>query len=163
MFFTKNPWKYSFQTLSAVMKVYPIPHVIFETIRSGFIQILHHCLLLETQALSGEVYFTCAGAHTCAKASRSVISCKLKSNFWLYIFTTSLPVFDHQDMCLLSCYYNTDGCHWLLNRCFVNECFDSESYWFYIEIKKVFFNVQFTSILRLYVPIGHPIKEYSNM
>ena len=115
-----------FRLLSAVMKVHPFPHVIFETIRSGFVQILHHCLLLETQSISGEVYFTCAGGHTCAKASRSVINCKLKSNFWLYIFTASLPVFDHQDMCLLSCYYNTDGCHWLLNRCFVNECFDSE-------------------------------------
>ena len=28
----------------------------------------------------------------------------------------------------------------------VNKCFDFESYWFYIEIKKVFFSVQFTSI-----------------
>ena len=32
-----------FQTLSAVMKVDPIPHAIFETTKSGFIQILHHC------------------------------------------------------------------------------------------------------------------------
>ena len=32
-----------FQTLSALMKVHPIPHAIFETTRSGFIQILHHC------------------------------------------------------------------------------------------------------------------------
>ena len=29
--------------LGALIKVHPIPHVIFETIRSGFIQILHHC------------------------------------------------------------------------------------------------------------------------
>ena len=32
-----------FQLLSALMKVHPIPHAIFETTRSGFIQILHHC------------------------------------------------------------------------------------------------------------------------
>ena len=31
-----------FQTLSARMKVQAIPHVNFETTRSGFIQILHH-------------------------------------------------------------------------------------------------------------------------
>ena len=32
-----------FILLSAVMKVQPIPHAIFETIGSGFIPILHHC------------------------------------------------------------------------------------------------------------------------
>ena len=32
-----------FRFLSALMKVHPIPHAIFETTRSGFIQILHHC------------------------------------------------------------------------------------------------------------------------
>ena len=31
-----------FRFLSALMKVYPIPHAIFEIKRSGFIQILHH-------------------------------------------------------------------------------------------------------------------------
>ena len=29
--------------LSALMKVHPIPHASFETTRSRFIQILHHC------------------------------------------------------------------------------------------------------------------------
>ena len=29
--------------LSVLMKIHPIPHAIFETTRSGFIQILHHC------------------------------------------------------------------------------------------------------------------------
>ena len=32
-----------FRLLSALIKVHPIPLVIFETTRSGFIQILHHC------------------------------------------------------------------------------------------------------------------------
>ena len=34
-----------FRILGALMKVHPcqIPHAIFETTRSGFIQILHHC------------------------------------------------------------------------------------------------------------------------
>ena len=32
-----------FIILSALMKVHPIPHAIFETPRSGFIKILHHC------------------------------------------------------------------------------------------------------------------------
>ena len=32
-----------FQTLSALMKVHPINYAIFETTRSGFVQILHHC------------------------------------------------------------------------------------------------------------------------
>ena len=35
-------WQF-FRFLSAVMKVHPIPHAIFETTRSGFIQILHCC------------------------------------------------------------------------------------------------------------------------
>ena len=32
-----------FRFLSALMKVHPISNAIFETTRSGFIQILHHC------------------------------------------------------------------------------------------------------------------------
>ena len=32
-----------FNLLSALMKVHPIPHAIFETATPGFIQILHHC------------------------------------------------------------------------------------------------------------------------
>ena len=32
-----------YRVLSDLLKVHPIPHAIFETIRSGFIQILHHC------------------------------------------------------------------------------------------------------------------------
>ena len=32
-----------FRLLSALMKVHPISHAIFETTRSGFSQILHHC------------------------------------------------------------------------------------------------------------------------
>ena len=40
----KEPIKVQFfRLLSALMKVHPIPHAIFETTRSGFIQILHHC------------------------------------------------------------------------------------------------------------------------
>ena len=34
-----------FRLLGALMKVHPIPHTIFETTTSGFIQILHHCSL----------------------------------------------------------------------------------------------------------------------
>ena len=34
-----------FRLLGALMKVHPISHAIFETTRSGFIQILHHCSL----------------------------------------------------------------------------------------------------------------------
>ena len=41
MLWTKRVHQWTvFQT---VMKVHPIPHAIFETTRSGFIQILHHC------------------------------------------------------------------------------------------------------------------------
>ena len=40
----KEPIKVQFfRLLSALIKVHPIPHAIFETTRSGFIQILHHC------------------------------------------------------------------------------------------------------------------------
>ena len=40
----KGPIKVQiFRFLSALMKDYPIPHVSFETTRSRFIQILHHC------------------------------------------------------------------------------------------------------------------------
>ena len=35
-----------FKLLGALMKVHPIPHVIFETTGSGFIQTLHHCSVL---------------------------------------------------------------------------------------------------------------------
>ena len=42
----KEPNKVQFsRLLSALMKVHPISHAIFETTRSGFIQILHHCLV----------------------------------------------------------------------------------------------------------------------
>ena len=34
-----------FKFLSALMKVHPIPHASFETTRSRFTQILHHCSL----------------------------------------------------------------------------------------------------------------------
>ena len=54
-------------------------------------------------------------------------------------------------MCLFLCYYYTNGCHWLLNWSCINNYFDSESYWFYIYIKKVFFLVLFTSIWRVYL------------
>ena len=36
---------------------------------------------------------------------------------------------------------------------YVRKYFDSESYWFYIEIKKFFFSVQFTSTLMVYLHI----------
>ena len=41
----KEPIKVQFfrRLLSAIMKIHSIPHAIFETTRSGFIQILHHC------------------------------------------------------------------------------------------------------------------------
>ena len=40
----KEPIKVQiFRFLSALMKVHPIPHASFETTRSRFIQILHHC------------------------------------------------------------------------------------------------------------------------
>ena len=52
----------------------------------------------------------------------------------------------HVLMLLFSCCHYTDSCHWLLNWSYIDKYFDSESYWFYIEIKKVFFSVQFTSI-----------------
>ena len=40
----KEPVKVQFfRLLSALMKVNPIPHAIFETKRSGLIQIFHHC------------------------------------------------------------------------------------------------------------------------
>ena len=40
----KEPIKVQiFKFLSALMKVHPIPHANFETTRSRFIQILHHC------------------------------------------------------------------------------------------------------------------------
>ena len=32
-----------FRLLGALVKVYPILHAVFETTRSGFLQILHHC------------------------------------------------------------------------------------------------------------------------
>ena len=40
----KEPIKVQFfRLLRALMKVHPVPHAIFETTRSGFIQILYHC------------------------------------------------------------------------------------------------------------------------
>ena len=44
MLWTKEPIKVQiFRFFSALMKVHPIPDASFETARSGFIQILHHC------------------------------------------------------------------------------------------------------------------------
>ena len=43
----KEPIKIQlFRLLSYLIKVHPIPHFNFETTRSGFIQILHHCSVL---------------------------------------------------------------------------------------------------------------------
>ena len=44
----------------------------------------------------------------------------------------------------------TDSCRWLLKWSYINKFFDSESYWFFIEIKKVLLSVQFTSIQNVY-------------
>ena len=44
MFWTKTAHHCTiFKLLGAPIKVYPIPHTTFETTRSGFLQILHHC------------------------------------------------------------------------------------------------------------------------
>ena len=52
---------------------------------------------------------------------RSVITGISKSNFWLHTFNTLLqPVFD-QYVSLISCYYYTDVCHWLLNWSYVTK------------------------------------------
>ena len=65
----------------------------------------------------------------------------------------------HVLVLLLSCCHYTDDHHWLLNWSYIDKYFDSESYWLYIEIKKVFFSVQFTSILTVYLHAGHKFKE----
>ena len=44
MLWTKRAHQ-KYKILSALMKVHPIPHDSFETTRSRFIQILHHCSL----------------------------------------------------------------------------------------------------------------------
>ena len=44
MLWTKRDYQCTiFRLLGALMEVHPIPHAIFETTRSRFIQILHHC------------------------------------------------------------------------------------------------------------------------
>ena len=44
MLWTKRAHQFTiFRLLGALMKVLPIPHAIFESTRSGFIQISHHC------------------------------------------------------------------------------------------------------------------------
>ena len=50
------------------MKVHPIPHAIFETTRSGFIQILHHCSVLWKVNL---LYFVAQTLYTLNKKSPS--------------------------------------------------------------------------------------------
>ena len=47
-----------FRLLSALMKVHPIPHAIFETARSGFIQILHHCSLFSIMEDNSSLFFS---------------------------------------------------------------------------------------------------------
>ena len=64
-------------------------------------------------------------------AQKRCINRMYKSNYWPHVFTRELPAFD-QDICL---------CCWLLHLSYVYKYFDSESYWFYIENKNVFFSV----------------------
>ena len=46
MLWTKRAQQYrNFRLLGALMKVHPIPYATFATTRSGYIQILHHCLV----------------------------------------------------------------------------------------------------------------------
>ena len=57
-----------FRLLGALMKVHPIPHAIFETTRSGFIQILHHCSVSWKITL---LYFLAQTSYTLDKNSLS--------------------------------------------------------------------------------------------
>ena len=49
--------------------------------------------------------------------------------------------------------------NWLLNWSYVNKYFDSESYWFYIEIKKAFLLSPIYHHLKSIFAIGHPTEE----
>ena len=60
-----------------------------------------------------------------------------KSNFWIYLFISKLPVFD-QNMCLFSCYYYADGCLLLINQSYVYKYIDFRSYHFYKKISPVY-------------------------
>ena len=60
---------------------------------------------------------------------------------------------------IFSCYYCTDSCHWLLNWSYVNKYFDSESYTFYIEIKKDFLLSPIYHHLKGIFAIRHPTEE----
>ena len=64
-----------FQTFECLKEIYPIPHAIFETQRSGSIQILHHC------SVSWKItplYFLAQNSYTLDKNSPS------KWNFWTF-------------------------------------------------------------------------------
>ena len=57
-----------FQTLSALMKVHPINYAIFETTRSGFIQILHHFNVMKDNS---SVFFLAQTSYNLDKNSPS--------------------------------------------------------------------------------------------
>ena len=78
--------------------------------------------------------------HTFAKSIRRVLNHKRKSNFWLHVYTPLNCMFDKD-----TCYCYKNGYQWWSNWSYVNKYFGSESYWFYTEIKNVFFSDQFTS------------------
>ena len=82
--------------------------------------------------------------YLCPKGFRSVINWTYKSNFWLQIYYFTYLI----KMYLFLCYYY--HC-WLVNWNYIKNYFNSESCWFYVEIKKIFFSVQFTSFLLKYV------------
>ena len=64
-----------FRLLGALRKVHTIPHTIFETTRSGFIQILHHC---PVSWKIPSLYFLAQTSYTLDKNSPS------KWNFWTF-------------------------------------------------------------------------------
>ena len=100
--------------------------------------------LSKRQTISGEVcYCMLTHPYTCKIASCEKLHVEIK--LFDYTFFQLNFVFD-QDICLLLCYYYTDYCKLLLTRSCINKYFDSESYLFYTEVKKVFSSVQFTTI-----------------
>ena len=81
-----------FKFLSALMKVHPIPHVSFETKRSRFIQILHHCSVSCLLCIShqSEIFRLLSGW---MKIHQTPHVMKLQASFSFFFFLFSVLLF----------------------------------------------------------------------
>ena len=113
---------------------------------------VNHKIVVQQLSWKQEVCFQQRCAIACGKTFRSVIFWTSKSNFCTFLhWSRYVPIL----MLLLNRRFPL-----IIKLKLIYKYLHSVSYWFYIEIKKVFFSVQFTSVWKVYLHTAY--GNYSN-